>query len=114
MRLPRLFAGFNGRGEAAADSMFGNSARNDELQEIVAAASLAADAAHLEAAEGLAVHQGTCDRAVQIEIANKELAAGAIEGGRTAGVDAASEGVVRAVGELERVVQVGCANDGKN
>src|SRR5262245_56393542 len=44
---PVLLTFFRRRGEAAADGVLGDRAGNDELQQILAAARLAADARHL-------------------------------------------------------------------
>jgi len=65
--------------EAAAHRVLRNRAWQDELQEIVRPAGLAADARHLETAKGLAVNDGSGDLAVDVEVSDAELAADALE-----------------------------------
>ena len=77
-----------------------------ELQQIIRAAGFGADAAHLEAAEGLAVDDGSGDLAVDVEIADAELTADAGDVGGAAGEQAAGEGVLGAVGDFESFVQI--------
>src|SRR4029079_15342760 len=96
-----LFARFGRWGEAAADGVLGDGAGDNELEEIIAAAGLAADARHFEAAEGLAIDEGTGDGAVEVEVADGEIAFGAVEGCGAAAVDAAGEGVIGGVGDAE-------------
>jgi hypothetical protein len=60
-------------GETAAEGILRDSARQDELQQVIGSTRLRADARHFEAAEWLAIDQGTRDLAINIEIANAEL-----------------------------------------
>src|ERR1043165_7155069 len=97
--------------DTAAEGVFATGARLDELQQIVAAAGLGADAGHGEAAEGLAGDEGAGNAAVDVEVANAELALGLLEVGRLAGKDAAGEFVVGGVGDAEGFVEVGGVHD---
>src|SRR5688500_10364362 len=99
--------------EAAAERVLGDRARDHELEGVVRAAGLGADAGELEAAEGLAVHERAGDLAVDVEVADAELAADAVDRRGAAGVDAAGEGIFRAVGDGEGFGGVACADRGE-
>ena len=60
--------------EAAPHGVLGDGAGQHELQQVVGAARLGADAGKLEPAEGLAVDQGAGDLAVDVQVADAELA----------------------------------------
>src|SRR4051812_24695881 len=75
------FGGFVGGGEASAHGVFGDGSGPAELGEVVGAAGLGAQARELVAAEGLAFDEGAGDLAVEVEVADAELAADAVEGG---------------------------------
>ena len=62
------------RGEAAPHGVLGDSPRQHELQQVIRAARLGADARQLEAAERLPVDQGAGDLAVDVQVADAELA----------------------------------------
>ena len=79
--------------------VLGDRARQDELQQVVGAAGLAADARHLEAAERLPADQGAGDAAVEIQVADQQLAPRALQVRRAAREDAAGQRVVGAVGD---------------
>jgi putative heme degradation protein len=55
--------------------VLGDAARDQELQQIVRSAGLGAAAGELEAAEGLAIHKRARDLAVDVQVADAELAA---------------------------------------
>ncbi len=57
----------------------------DEVEQVVGAAGLGAGAGEAEAAEGLAADEGAGDAAVEVEIADAELAPRALRGGRACG-----------------------------
>src|SRR5215467_2997444 len=105
---------FGRRCKAAADSVFGDCPWDHELEQVVAAARLAADARHLEAAEGLATYQCAGDRPVEIEIPDQEFALGTFERRRAAAIDAAGQSVFRAVGDAKGLAQVARPNDGEH
>src|SRR5215472_1364879 len=71
--LPSEFRGSNIRREAAPECIFRDSARQDELQQVIGSARLGADARHLEAAERLAIRQRAGDFAIDVEIADTKL-----------------------------------------
>src|SRR5437870_3322557 len=74
-----------GRGrEPAAHGIFSNSPRQHKLQQVIRPARFRADAGHLEAAERLALDQGAGDLAVDIEIADAEVALDAADVGGAA------------------------------
>src|SRR3954452_16571545 len=77
-------AGFGG--EAAAHLVLGDRSRQHELQQVVRAAGLRADAAQLEPAEGLAVHQRTRALAVDVQVADAEPALHLLQVARAAAV----------------------------
>src|SRR5688500_960065 len=60
------------RREALADGVLGDDAGLDELEEVVRAPGLRADARQAEPAERLASDRGTGDRAVDVEVAGTE------------------------------------------
>ena len=65
------------------------------MQEVVRAPGLAPDAATLEAAEGMAAHQRAGDLAVDVQVADAEIAPGPFDVSGAAGVDAAGQRVAR-------------------
>ena len=76
---------FQPRREAVAHGVFGAAAGLDEVQQVIGAAGLAADAREAEAAERLAADQRAGDAAVEIQVADAELAAGRPPGGPACG-----------------------------
>src|SRR3954451_12944482 len=90
--------GFVGWGEASSHRVFGDGSWPAELGEVVGAAGLGAEAGEFVAAEGLAFDEGAGDLAVEVEVADAELAPDAVEGGGGAGEAAAGEGVFGVVG----------------
>ena len=77
--LKLLASRIAGGRKAAAHGVFGDRARDEELQQVVGSAGLGADAGHLEAAERLALHEGAGDLAVDVEVADAEFAADALK-----------------------------------
>src|SRR5438132_13216990 len=94
------------RREALPDRVLGHRARLDELEQVVRAAGLGADAREAVAAEGLAADARPGDGAVHIEVPGAELVCRAPDAHRRAREEAARERVVGAVGERERVLEV--------
>ncbi len=74
-------------------------ARLDEVEQVLAAAGLGADAREPEAAEGLAADQGAGDAAVEVEVADAELASGPLQVRGLAAEDAAGQLVFGGVGD---------------
>src|SRR5262245_55365197 len=70
----RSLAGAGFGCESAAHLVFGDGARKEELQQVVRAAGLRADAAELEPAERLPVHQRAGAFAVDVQVADAESA----------------------------------------
>src|SRR5690606_23420395 len=62
-------------------------------------------------AEGLAADEGAGDAAVEIEVADAEVAAGAVKMRRRARIDAAREAIGAKQGEADGVVEVGGVDD---
>jgi hypothetical protein len=88
------------RREAAAESIFRNSPRLDELQQIIGATGFRADAGEHEPTEWLSVHQGAGDLAIDIEIADEELALNTRDIFRTARIQTSRQRVPSAVGDF--------------
>src|SRR5262249_52860009 len=104
----------NLRRETSPHRVFCDSPLYQELQQVIRSPRLAADARHLEAAERLAVHQGPRDLAVDVQVADAELALDALDVLRAAGIQPARQRVRGAVGDLECLVQVGGPQDGQH
>src|SRR5437879_8451534 len=94
------------RREALADRVLGHRTRLDELQEVVRAARLRADAREAVAAEGLAADARPGDGAVHVEVPGAEFVRGTPDVHRRAREEAAREGVGRVVREREGVLEV--------
>src|SRR5262249_11406657 len=92
--------------EAAAHGIFCDSPGEQELQQVIRAARLGADARKLEPAERLSVYEGARDLAVDVQVADTELPLDAGDVVRAARVQSAREGVGSAVGDLQGVLQV--------
>ena len=101
-------------GEAAAEGVFGKGAGVGELGEVVSAAGFFADAGEAEAAEGLALDECAGDAAVDVEVADEEVGAGAADVGGGAGEESAGEFAGGVVGEFEGVIEVCCVEDGED
>ncbi len=102
------------RREAAAHCVFGNTDGDEELEQVIGAAGFAADPGHAVAAEGMTLNKGTGDFAVEVQVADFELVAGAAETGRAAAVDAAGERVFCSIRDLKRFIQILRTNDGQD
>ncbi len=72
----------------ATPSLLGDGFGLGEEEQIVRAAGFGVGAAHIEAAEGVRADHGAGAFAVEVEIADVELFAGAVELGAGVGVDA--------------------------
>src|SRR6516165_4822621 len=92
--------------EAAPHGVFCNSPRQDKLQQIIRPARLGADAGQLEAAERLAVNQGAGDLPINIQISDAKLTANLANIGRAAGIQAAGQRVLGAIGRRKGLIQV--------
>src|SRR5215212_540990 len=75
-------------------------------RQVVWAAGFGVGAAHAEAAEGLDAYEGSCDAAVEVDVARFELPTGAFQVVAVLGVDAAGEAVGAVVGDVEGFVEV--------
>src|SRR5215213_2298183 len=75
-------------------------------RQVVWAAGFGVGAAHAEAAEGLDAYEGSCDAAVEVDVARFELPTGAFQMVAVFGVDAAGEAVGTVVGDVEGFVEV--------
>src|SRR5512147_1479690 len=106
----RSWLGFPGIGcEAAAQGVLGHAHRVGELLEVILAARLAADAAQLEAAEGLARDEGAGDLAVEVEVAGTEGLAGAQKMRGATRIHAARQRIGSCVGERKGLLEIGGA-----
>ena len=74
------------RREPPAHRVLGDAAGQQKLEQVIRAAGLGADARELEAAERLAVDQGPGDPAVDVQIADAELALDSLDVRRAARV----------------------------
>src|ERR1019366_893683 len=77
-----------------------------EQVEIVRSAGLGIGAGHVEAAEGVRAHHRSRALAVQVEVADVELAHGAVEFLARAGVDGAGQAELGVIGDFEGMVEV--------
>src|ERR1043165_6950240 len=98
---------------AGADFLGGDFGLEEE-GEIVAPAGLRVRAAHVEAAEGVRADERACALAVEVEVADVELAARALQLLAVVRVDRAGQAVLRVVGDAERVVEVVRADAGED
>ena len=85
---------------------FGDALGLGEEEEIVGAAGFGVGAAHVEAAEGVGADHGSGALAVEVEVADVEFFAGAVELVAGAGVDGSGQAVLGVVGDGEGVVEV--------
>src|SRR6202035_4733553 len=77
-----------------------------EQIQVVRAAGLRIGARHVEAAEGMRAHHRTRALAVQVEVADVELAYGAIQFLARTGVDCAGQAKLGVVRDFERLIEV--------
>src|SRR5690606_6620299 len=77
-----------------------------EAAQVVGAPCFGVGARHIEAPERLDAHEGAGDLAVEVEVAYRELASGALEARAVATHHAACEAVEGAVGQRQCVVEV--------
>src|SRR5437763_3050393 len=90
---------------AGADFFGGDFGLHEEA-EVVAPAGLRVGAAHVEAAEGVRADERARALAVEVEVADVELAARALQLLAVVRVDRARQSVLRVVGDPKRVVEV--------
>lgn len=86
----------------------------NELKQIVGAARFGIGAGHVEATEGVGANHRAGAFAIDVEVADKELVAGALNVFRVGGVDSAGEAVFTVVGQLEGVLEVAGFGDTKD
>src|SRR5262245_37464290 len=94
------------RSEAASEGILRDSARQQELQQVIGPAGLRADARQAEAAERLAIDQGAGDLAVDVEVAHAELALDPLDVRRAAREQPAGQRVGHVVGDADGVAEV--------
>src|SRR5207245_568721 len=91
-----------------------DSPRDEKLQQVIGSARLGADSGHLESAKGLTLNESAGDFAVDVQVADLELALGPGDVLRAARKDATGQGVGRAVGDGESLAQVAGFQNGKH
>src|SRR5207249_8383082 len=72
------------RREAVAGDIFGDDARNNEVQEIIFTAGLGTASGHFESAEGMASDNRAGAGAIDVNIAGDDLGLSSFDAGRTA------------------------------
>src|SRR6516165_12615466 len=90
------------RAASTSADLLGDALGLQEKQQVVAAAGLGVGAAHVEAAERVGADDRAGGLAVDVEVADEELALGALDLLGIAGVDRAGEPVLGAVGDRQR------------
>src|SRR5436305_7334161 len=98
---------------AGADFFGGDFGLHEEA-EVVAPAGLRVGAAHVEAAEGVRADERARALAVEVEVADVELAARALQLLAVVRVDGSGQAVLRAVGNPQRLVEVARADAGQD
>ena len=76
------------------------------MGEVVRAAGFAADAGHSEASERLPVDEGSGRATVDVKVAGNQLGGAAFQVRGTSAENACGEGVVRVVGNGDRLVEI--------
>src|SRR5919108_851745 len=76
------------------------------MQQIIRAASLAAQAAQFKPAKRLPFHQGPGDAAVDVKIADLKGAFDLLDSSRTAGIETAGQGIAAVISEYERLLDI--------
>ena len=84
------------------------------MQQIILATGFTANSGHFEAAERLAMDERPGDWPVEIKISDQKFAASAFKCRWAAAIDAAGEGVIGSVGNLQRLAQVFGAGHGED
>ena len=102
-RVSERFAEFGRRfrREAVAHDVFGDDARDQELEQIIAAAGFGAAAAHLESAERMPPDDRAGAAAVDVNVAGDQLGFDALDVRRAAREKSAGERVVGAVRDFD-------------
>src|SRR5882757_5304442 len=93
-------------GETVAHDVFGDDARNEEVQQIIAAAGLGAATAHFESAERMPADYRAGTGAIDINIPGDELGLHPFNVSWTAREESGGERVIGVVSNSDRVVQV--------
>src|ERR1043165_1166687 len=95
----------------AANYFLANRLGLGEQVEIVGSAGLRVGSRHIEAAERMGAHHGAGALAVDVQVADVELAPGALDLLRRRRVDRSGEPEVRTVGDVQRVIVAARLND---
>src|ERR1051326_821275 len=98
----------------AANYFLANRLGLGEQVEVVGSAGLRVGARHIEAAERMGAHDGSRAFAVDVQVADVELAPGALDLLRRRRVDGSGEPEVRTVGDAQRVVVAARLDDGQD
>src|ERR671933_1548511 len=98
---------------AGADFLGGDFGLEEE-GEVIAPARLRVGAAHVEAAEGVCADERARALAVEVEVADVELAARALQLLAVVRVDRAGQAVLRVVGDPDGLVEVARADAGED
>src|SRR5438094_6835625 len=85
--------------------LLGDALGLQEQQQVIAAAGLGIGAAHVEPAEGMRPYDRARALAVHVEVADEELALGALDLLRVLRVDGAGQAVVRRVRDRQRLFE---------
>jgi len=84
----------------------------DEQQQVVRPAALGVRATHVEPAEGVHPHQSSRTLSIEVQVADVEFFAGALDTIRVAAVECACQSVPGAVGDAQGVLEVLRFGDG--
>src|SRR5215813_9610934 len=99
-RRPEKFVAVFGRlfrSKSVTRDIFGNHARDEEIQQIIFTASLGAAAAHFESAKRMAADDRAGARSVDVNVARLQLRFDALDVGRAAREEATGQRVISAV-----------------
>jgi hypothetical protein len=101
-------------GETVTHDIFGDDARDEELQQVVAAAGFRSAARHLESAEGMPADDGTGAGAIDINVARDQLRFDALNIGRAAGEKSPGQRVVGVVRDPDGFIEIAHSNDAQD
>src|SRR4029079_10378469 len=93
-------------GEAVAHNVFGDDARDQEIEQIIAAAGFGAAAAHFESTERMAADYRASAGAIDINIPAHELVLYPFNVSRTSREESGGERIIGVVSNSDCVVQV--------
>src|SRR6478752_5373010 len=93
-------------GETVAHDVFGDNARNEEVQQIIAAAGFGAAAAHLESTERMATDHRAGAGAIDINIPGYQLGFDPLDVSRTAREESCGERVIGVVSNSDCVIEI--------